>query len=73
MFGAVGGLVARREEAGIGGDQTRRNAELLLMHIERREQQVGVAGPPVVDLVVVWSKTADDIPREHREILSANF
>src|SRR6478735_3884216 len=46
------GVVASREEDGICSDQPRGMTELLLMHLQRRNQQVGVAGPLVVDLVV---------------------
>jgi len=46
------GLVARGEEACIGGDQARHMAELLLMDIEGGNQQVGFTGSLVIDLVV---------------------
>jgi hypothetical protein len=45
-------LIAQREEAGVVGEQSRRPGKLLLVHIDRRNQQVGVAGPFVVDLVM---------------------
>src|SRR4030095_15211245 len=45
-------LMAQGEEAGVGGDQPRRQAELLLVYVDRRDQQVGVAGPFVVNLVM---------------------
>ena len=47
-----GSFVACREKAGVGGDQPGWPTELLLMDLERRHEQVGVARTFVVDLLV---------------------
>ena len=43
----VGGV-----EAGVSGDQTWNSSQLRCMRIDRRDQQVGITGPALVDLVI---------------------
>src|SRR6516225_7678226 len=50
-FGLCGGLVFARVEAGIGGHQVRRAPQPRLMGLDRRHQDILVAGPPIVDLI----------------------
>jgi len=50
--GVGGGFVVSREESGIGRNQAGWVSELLLMDIERSNQQIRVAGTLVVDLIV---------------------
>ena len=40
-------LHCERRESGIGGVQSRRTPELLLTHLQRRDQELGVVGPLV--------------------------
>ena len=39
-------------KSGAGGHQTRQPPQSLLMNLDRRQQQIGIVGPLVVDLVV---------------------
>src|SRR6478752_5805979 len=50
-LGFRGRLVLGRVEAGIRRHQVRRAAQRCLMRFDRGEQQVRVAGPPIVDFV----------------------
>ena len=59
------GFVARGEEAGVRSDQPRRMPELLLMHLQRRNEQVGIAGALVVDLVVGHDLLLDFLDLDH--------